>query len=540
MLIIDLRTFLSANTADNPKQLAVGVGVDAVNLDTSRGDFRGLAAASVVHTLAGYGSQQQAIYRMGRETVSDVLYWLAFTTDVDFARSMLASDPTERTYATGGSFIKPSYTDNTFLSATPYPNGGFYMGIPAPGAGMAAALNTAGSGSQETRIYVSTFLRPAPHYDESAPSPAVQITCAGGSTVDLTSMPAGPGGGGSYGVTLRRLYVSTGGDFRELAEISVGVSSYTDIGVRGAILQTGGSSQKPAWLPPPDDMIGLCELWNGMHGGFTAKQYLMCVPYKPHAWPVEYRRTVPDRIVGTAKFGQNWLLATTGLPRVVIGTTPMAMSDSPIYHRQACVSKRSVRSVGHGVCWASADGLNYHGQKGTGLLTERILTKAQWQALIPETIIGAAWGDWYIGFYDNGTKRAFMINTARPEGVIWVEQGAYAVFEDMLSARLYLLDTGNTIRKWDSGALGSARFKSKLYRVPGGTNPGAARVVATTYPVTFSLWADGALKVNARVVTNDNPFTLPGGYHAEEFQVQIEGTGPLEGVFVGDEMVDLP
>lgn len=537
-LIIDLRDFRAANTASNPKTLGPGAGVDALNLDTARGDFRGLLAASSVHTLTGYGGQQQAIYRMGRETASDSLYWLAFANDVDFARSMLASDPTERTYGTGGSFDKPTFTDNTYLGAPPYPTGGLYIGIPAPASGMAAAVNTAGAGSIETRIYVTTYLRPSPNYDESAPSAAVQITCPGGSTVDLTSMPSGPGAG--YGVTLRRIYVSTGGDFREVAETSVGVSSYTDIGVRGAILQTGGSSSKPAWLPPPDNMIGLIELWNGMHGGFTDKQYLTCVPYKPHGWPVEYRRQVPDRIVGSAKYGQNWVLATTGQARVVNGTTPMAMADSPTYLRAACVAKRSVRGVGHGVCWASAEGLAYYGQKGAALLTDGILTRTQWQALVPETVIGAAWGDWYIGFYDNGTKRAFMINTARPDGVIWLEQGAYAVFEDPLSSRLYLLDSGNTIKRWDSGAIGSARFKSKVYRVPGGTNPGAARVVATTYPVTFSLWADGALKVNGRAVSNDNPFTLPSGYYAEEFQVQIEGTGPVEGVFVADEMTDLP
>jgi hypothetical protein len=278
-----------------------------------------------------------------------------------------------------------------------------------------------------------------------------------------------------------------------------------------------------------------------MHGAFDDKSYMTSVPFKPHAWPVEYRRAIPDTIVGTAKWGQQWLLATTGLPRVVTGTTPGGMADAPIYFRQACRSKRSVRSVGHGVCWASNNGLCYHGQRGTFVMTERLLTKAQWRALNPASIIGANWGSWYVGFYDNGTTRqGFMIDTEKPDGIIWLNQGASGVFEDSVSETLFLVDTGNVIRKFDAGLVDSATFRSRVFRHPMATNPGAARIIGTTYPVTFSLWADGVLMVDARTITSDEGFRLPGGYVAEEFQVQVVGAGPLEAVFVAEEMADLP
>jgi hypothetical protein len=539
-LIVDLQQFLASSTGRNPKLLPPGVGADARNLDTAEGDFRGLRQPQSVHTLVGYGGvQQHALYRMGRETASDTQYWLAFAADVDFARSMLASDPTERTYGTGGNFGVPSFTDNTFLGAPPYPTGSYSMGVPAPGAGLSAALGTAGSGNDETRTYVSTFLRPAPNYDEGAPSLPVTITVKAGSTVDLTGLPAAPGG---YGITLRRVYVSTGGDFREVAELPEATTSLTDTGTRGNILQSGGSTTKPAWLMPPANMKGLIELWSGMHGAFDEKSYLTCVPYKPHAWPDEFRRKVPDRIVGTAKWGQQWLLATTGIPRVVMGTTPMAMADSPIYFRQACVSKRSVKGVGHGVVWASNAGLCYHGQRGTFVLTEGILTRAQWRALVPETIIGAVWGPWYFGFFNDGTRKGFMINHEKPDGVIWIDYGAYAVFEDSITDSLYFLVEGNFIHKWDvgGGALANASFTSKVYRRPVATCAGAARIVASGYPVLFSMWADGVAKVVNRSIESDEPFRLPDGYTAEEFQVRIFGPGPVEGVFVGEEMADLP
>lgn len=600
---------LGSNLAINPKNLGQGLGVNAVNLDSSQGDFRGRRGVTTAHTLVNYGgpavvtasiagttmtvsavtsgtliigatlagtgvtagtritafltgsggtgtytvslsqttasttitatlTQQHAIYRFGRETISDTLYWMAFTEDVDFARSLLASDPTERIYGTGSGSAKPYYTDSTFVTSPPYPSGGYELGIPAPADGMTATVNTEGSGTSETRLYVSTYLRY--NDDESAPSTAVKLICKKGSTVDLSAFPTDPAA--TIGVDRRRIYVTVGtDDFRLCGEAVLATTTITDTGSRADILQTGGTTAKPSWLPPPDDMRGLIELWSGMHGGFDGKQFLTCQAFNPHAWPVEYRRQVPDTIVGSAKWGQNWLLATTGLPRVVMGTTPLAMADTPINFMEACLAKRSVIGVGHGVCWASSRGLCYHGRLGTKILTKDILTQAQWRALDPDSIIGAAWQGYYIGFYDDGTKKAFMIDPAEPErGIIWVNQGAYAIFSDPLSDTLYLLDASNVIKKWDAGTVTAATFKSKVFRHPKAVTPGAARIIGTTYPVTFSMWADGVLKVNAQSITNDTPFRLPSGYWAEEFQYEITGVGPVEGVYIAEEMVDLP
>ena len=112
MLLIDLRTMRAANAAINPKLLPVGTGEDARNLDISQGDFRGMRGLLLAHTLTGVVSQAASIYRMGRDTASDAAYWLATTADADYARSLLATDPTERSYGTGGGGV-PRYTDNT-------------------------------------------------------------------------------------------------------------------------------------------------------------------------------------------------------------------------------------------------------------------------------------------------------------------------------------------------------------------------------------------------------------------------------------------
>lgn len=535
MLLIDLQQFVAANPAMNPKLLGQGIGVDAQDLDTSQGDFRGRRVASAAHTLVGYGATQQAsIYRFGRDTASDTAYWLASAGDVDWARSMLASDPTERTYWTDGT--KPKYTDSTLLGSPPYPSGYVDLGVPAPTGTMILAVGVAGTGPDETRTFTETFVRA--NLDESAPNTTTaSITVPGGSTVLITSLSAAPGG--SHGIVNRRIYASTGGDYQRAVDQIATTLTATDTGARGAILETGGSTTKPAWLTPADDLKGLLPLWNGMHGAHAGKAYSVCVSFNPHAWPVEYRRVLPDTIVGTATFGENWLIVTTGLPRLVTGTSPLGMGARPVPIRQAGVSKKSVKGVGHGACWASNDGLCYHGQYGTKILTKDLLTKAQWRALVPSTIIGAHWNGWYIGFYNDGTRKGFMIDPANPAGIIWLTQGAFGVFEDSVSETLFVLDASNAIKKWDAGTAASATFKSRVYRLPAPSNPAVARVVATTYPVTFSLWGDGALR-HTRTVTSDNGFRLPGGYEVEELQVQITGAGPVEGVFVGESMDDLP
>lgn len=546
MLIAAFQQWFGANTKLNPKLLPDGVGVDARNLWTEDGDFQGVKSASAVHTLAGVLMQPGSIYRMGRDAPSDSAYWLTNVNDLDYARSMLASDPTERTYFTGDGV--PKVTDNTFLGAPPYPTGFRTLGVPAPVGVIALAVGAAGTGKEEDRVYLDTFV--TDKGEESAPNAApVTITVLGGSTVNLSGLPAVPTG--QHGISTRRIYVSVGGaEFKRMTEQAASATTYTDTGMRGAVLPSGGATSRPAWLEPPATLRGLTELWNGMMGGFDGKAYRACVPFKPWAWPIEYEKVVPDRIVGTATWGQSWLLVTSGLPRVVMGSSPASLSDQPVYFQQAGVSKRSVVGVGHGVCWASNDGLCYHGQLGTKVLTEPILKRAEWRALVPSTIIGAAWGRYYLGFFNDGTRRGFMIDTIEPKGIVWLDQGAHAVFSDTVSQSLYLLDGVTTIRKWDSGAALSAIFKSKVVRHANETCPGAAAVAGTVFPVTFTLWAncrtdptDPAAvawqQVHTQAVTSSEPFRLPGGYLAREFQVQLQGPGPVEAVMLAEEMVDL-
>lgn len=546
MLIITAQNFIGAIQQIQPKRLPDGFGVEARNMRLGFGDLRPYGAASVCYTIGGATTQRNTLYRLGRATPSDTQYWLSWIEDVDVVRSLLASDPTERIYYTGQA--EPRVTDNILaLAGEPYPTAYRTLGVPAPLSAMIAALNTAGTGPNETRIYLDTFV--TDRGEESAPNPATaRIVVAGASSVNLSSLSPVPSG--SQGITLRRIYVSSGGDFQLCLEIAATATSATDIGYRGAILASGGSTSRPAWLTPPTDLRGLIELWNGMIGGFVGKSLRVCEAFKPFAWPIEYENVVHDDIVGTGKYMQNWVILTTGAPRMFVGSSPLSLSEVPTLFKQSCVSKRSIASLDRGVVWASKKGLCYISDSGERIVTDGIFSPEQWAAMNPTTMHGQRFDErTYVCFYTDiaNVKRAFLIRPEAvktagggeaPRGVIFLDQGAFASYYDPIGDQLYLLDAGNVVRKWNSGAALTLTYRSGITRHQQECSPGTLKIEAEAYPIAFKLWGDGVLRSNV-VVNSNQPIRLSGGYMAQEYQFEITSTAPVQLAMVGEDMTDL-
>jgi len=544
MLVAAWSKFIGANLMLNPKLLPDGLGVMASNLRLGYGDLRAWNAANTVVTTGG-ATPLISAYRMNRATVSDTSAWIQWTVDVDVVRSLIGNDSTEEIYFTGDG--APKLTNNAIgLPAAPGPAATRSLGIPAPSVQMALpTVLVAGAGATESRVYVDTFYNDVNR--ESAPGISRSVSVAGGSTMNLTGLAAAPGG--THGINRRRIYCSTdGGDFLLVVEQASASTTATDNLARGAVLQSGGDIAYPAWLEPPVGLKGLIGLWNGMIGGFTGKSFAVCVPYKPWAWPVEYQDSVYDDIVGTGKWRQSWVLLTTSAPIVITGSSPDSLSQDPVPFNQACVSKRSVVSVGFGVAWASPDGLCFIGDQGPRIVTEGILSPEQWQALVPSTIIGSRIERYYYGAYNDGTSKAFMIDLLNPTGIIFLTQGARGVFYDPISDRLYLQDTGNTIKRWNGGAAQSCTFKTGVKRHPQPTNPGYGMVVSDLpISVVVRLYAlllqSGGTyvwtEVFNRTVTSGQPFALPAGYLAQDFQAEITTTAPVQALLIAEDVGDI-
>lgn len=369
---------------------------------------------------------------------------------------------------------------------------------------------------------------------ESAPSPVSEsIERTVKESAVLSNFAAPPSG--NYGINRIRVYRTQAGmtgsaDFFFLREASITVPTLTDDNRDLAeVLATKN------WLPAPGvprggadnftepNLSNLTPMWNGMLAGIVGKAVRFCESYVPYAWPFEYD-VVPatGTPVGLGVFGQNLLVLTTGRPVLVSGSSPETLDQAPLEVPQGCVSERSVVSMGTGVAWASNDGLCWFGAGGPRILTTGTMLREDWLALRPHTIIGQMYEGLYFGSYEpvaGQPRKGFMVSPSGG-GVFFMDEGFDAAHFDDLQDQLYVL-RGNSILKWEAGPdTMVATYRSKVYRQTRPTNFSCAEVVASGYPVQFTMWADGVQR-HQQTVTSREPFRLPDGFLAMDWQVEV-------------------
>lgn len=544
---IVLAGFTGENRAVHPTLLPEGAGVSSRNQKPGRGDLRPLRNPLDVATVP---SGRSTIYRMGRDVASDADYWFSWTGVVHAMRGFITEDTTERTFYTGDGI--PKQTDNTIaLASTPYPTAWRALGVPVPTAVPALTVLDAGAATDtEIRYYVFTYV--TDKGEESAPSPvSLPVSGKTDATWTISNLAAPPSG--PYGINRIRIYRTQTGqqgdtEFFFLREIVSTLDTTTDDGrALGEVLPTDG------WLPPPADLSYLTPMWNGMAAAIDASSGSVryCVAYKPYAWPPAFETLPPDaKAVALGRFGQALLVLTTAKPVLVSGASPDSLSEEPIQFAEACVAPRSVVSLGHGVAWACPDGLAYYGASGAKIITAGLMTRDDWQAINPESIVGGCYEGAYIGFFtQGGVTKGFLVDPLNPTGLFFLDKGYDALYFDELQDALYVLD-GSTVRKWDAGPdVMTATFRSGVLRHPR-TNFSSARVVADAFPVTVKidyLGVDAELvpKVMARrpglftspdattlrytkTVIDGEPFRLPGEFEALRCQVELATTQPVQ------------
>lgn len=535
MAVIRWAGFAGENRALHPKLLGDAVGTVSRNQKPGRGDLRPWRNPLNVATVP---AGRKTIYRMGRDVASDSQYWLSWTGIVHAIRGFSSDDTTEQTFYTGDG--PPKVTNNVIgLASAPYPATSRPMGIPAPATAL-TAVKDAGAWTGDAVTYFYTYTYVSDWGWESAPAPvSAQLDRESDATTTLSAFAAAPAG--NYGIDRIRIYRTQTGttgatEFFFLREIGIGTATTQDDNrTLGEVLPT------TTWLTAPDDLHHLTALWNGMAAGISGNGVRFCEPYAAYAWPIQYEVLPPDAMpVALGVAGQNLLVLTNGRPLLVSGTSPDSMDQMPLEFSQACVSAESVASMGAGVAWASGDGLCWWGP-GTGprILTAGIMTRDDWQTLKPDTIVGQMYEGLYLGSYDDGTgRKAFLIDPANPTGLYFLDAGYEAMHFDELQDQLYIL-AGTNVQRWDAGgAFMTARARSKVFRAPAPMNFGAAEVVADAYPVTFRVYADGVLK-HTQVVTSRNPFHLPAGFMALDWQFEVETTGAVQGCAVASSIREL-
>lgn len=519
MVAIAIKQFGGISPRTPARYLGDGQAQVALNCPAFSGSLQSLkdVGASLL-TLPKTGVPK-TIYRFGRDLASDTQYWFHWTTDVDVVKGPIAADTSERTFFTGDGGY-PKVTDNSIALAggTQYPMAAYRLGVPRPSsAPLATVSGTADVGAiPETRVYVWTWVNSWGW--ESEPSdPSIPVDMAAGQSVVLSALAPAPSG--SWNLTKRRIYRSVSGAYLLVAEIGVAANSYTD-DVPAASL--GEELPSLMWNMPPDDLSGLVAGPNGIMAGFVGSDVYFCEPFRPFAFPEGYIQTVDYPVVGIGVMDTTFAVLTKGTPYFMQGSHPDSIAVVKSDIEQACVAKRSIVSFSGAVLYASPDGLVMLSPGGSKLITEMMFTREQWQSLNPSSMHAYQHDRKYVCFYDAGaTKGGFIFDFTSG---VFVMHDIYAEcgYADLANDTLYLSFADKAVKKWQVGAAKSYTWKSKRFTLPRPASFACAQVEAEAYPLTAKFYADDAL-VHTEVVTSREPFRLPGGFMARDWEMQIEG-----------------
>lgn len=460
-------------------------------------------------------------------------FWFHWGFPVDCIRGAVAGDTAERTYYTGEGAPRMTEAAIATVGGTNYPMASYTLGIPQPVATASVVVSGAAPDDPAelvSKIYVYTYVS---FYGEEGPpsDPSTVIDVGPLQAGELSGMSNVPTG--MDNIISKRIYVTNTGtygtEFQFVTEIAVGLLAYSD-SKKGDDL--GEVMTSDDYFMPPADLAGLRQHPGNFLIGFSGKDLCMSAVGFPHAWPVGYRLAVDYPIVSVAVFGTSILVTTTGTPYLVTGGDPTTMFKEQMEVKQACVSARGMVDLGNLILYPSPDGLVAISMSQRGLITGKILTRDQWQALNPSSILATVHDGLYIGFYDTGTKQAGFIFDPVSGDFSELDLYATAVYQDLEHDRLYLVVAGEIVI-WDSGAALTYLWRSREYRAPYPVNPGVGQVLSEAYPVTLRVYGDASLRATVAVADAET-FVLPSGYLASRFYFEIEGAAEVTEIAISE------
>jgi hypothetical protein len=410
-----------------------------------------------------------------------------FTTELAVGNSILV---------TGETRVVESITDNTHLTVTvPFTD---VANDTSPVITPNLTTTTA-----ETRVYtfthVNSFGEESTPYSETDMSPSTEDVYPGESVVVTLPTAAVT----NVNVTKKRIYRSAAGT----ANTSfLATTTYTD-SLDGDDLNEVLPSL--TWVQPPTTLKGLVGMPNGVMAGFSGNDVYFSEPFRPFAWPIQYIQTVGYPIVGLGVIDTTLVVLTQGRPYFIQGSHPGSSTMVEADINQACLSKRSIVSMGNAVFYASPDGLVGLSPGGSAVVTESLFDKFTWQNTGPADLLGCMYENKYVGFYNVSSGIGGFIYDMKAK--TWNFHTVYATggYNDLKNDALYIIQS-NELSKWDSGTALSYIWKSKKFTFPEPKSFACYRIQAEAYPVTTKIYKDGVEIVNLSV-TDDKLRRLPAG-----------------------------
>lgn len=528
-MIVSLSAFKGIFPRIAPELLPDGAALTAQNCKLTSGALVPLWATVAINAVIKSGTK--SLWRFGIGD-SD---WLSWTHDTDIVRCPVPADAFSRIYFTtppgGPEGGKPQllnyYTDtvgtkNTSFLGSAAPTGSYHLGMPAPTNAPVLGLPTGGDATNPQSVayaytYVSRF------GEESPPSPPSSIAARNvGASIPVTwSAPGGNYAGRSPVDSVNIYRTNTGSNSTEylfVAQRPVGDTTWTDTVANAELQEILATTE---WEPPPTGLAGLVNLPNGSLAGFEKNNCWFSEPYQPHAWPVAYRLSFPEIIVGLATLGMSVLVLTVGNAYLVSGNTPGSMGYEKLESSFSCVAKRSIVDVGDAVIYASPVGLIGVTPSGAEILSREQLRKEEWDAFQPSTISAWQFANTYVASRTGGGL-AFATdgNMTTLDPALAASAGWY----DAADGELYLVISDQVVQYDVGPSTLTATYRSRPFVLPSPTNLAVAQVRADGYPVTFRIYdysSGTPVLKDSRNVANGEPFRLAGGYRSTAVAVEI-------------------
>ena len=516
---------------DDMAQVAINCRLDSGRLEP----WKENSSSSITFATGSISAATKSIYKHSSSV------WIASNSEIDVARSPIAEDEFERIYITGGSSGFPQMTTGQIVGNSTY----YRLGIPKPADLTSVTLSPAASDNVNTEVpqsrsYIFTYVSYYGEEGVNCDAEAAQVVDVHTDQTVTLDFPPNPSG--HYNLLYKRVYrTDANGTYRFVDDVGIEVDTFSDtkldvnLGEEIPTITFDAPADDDSGDHPEGPMLGLVSMPNGIFAGFAGQTVLFSEAFQPHAYPDEYKLTVKSDIVALAPLNTGLLVLTKEKPAIIQGLDPSSMSMMEVDSSLSCVAKRSVVDMGEFVMYSSPDGLVMATEGGLSLATEKTFTRDQWQEYTPSSIVAFQWEGHYVAFYNNGTESKGFIFDPRGGKNSFVKLDFYATagFNDLESDSLYLVVGGSLVVFAEGSSNENFTWRGKKFYNPRPINPAVAKVECDSYSPnpTFKLYADGELK-HTQTVTNSNTFRLPSGYKANEFEIELSGSVPINEVCV--------
>jgi hypothetical protein len=349
-----------------------------------------------------------------------------------------------------------------------------------------------------------------------------------------------------YGVTHKRLYRLNGGTRFLVSQVTITTTPTTD---NIAATALGAAITTTLYLPPPDGMVGLIAMPNGLMAGFKDNVVYLSEPYRPWTYPLANQYVVNWPIVALGNVGTSIIVATTAYPFIGRGVDPAAYSFKRDPGLFPCVSKRSMASSNLGALWSTPSGIAVSDGVNVELATKPFVTRQEWQDdFAPTTLHGIVHDGRYHAWYTDSTSAD---GTKLGGGIVldWEERAflstlgdynyASAIIESgdelWVARRNALKANANYVFRWayDPATPYVYEWKSKKFVTPGRDNFGWVQIIAD-YGAGLSPDEEAAVLAQIAAVQafnnsqGDSDGPINGGGPADTGGFEING-GPMGG-----------